>query len=169
MYGGGFSTVPAYLADLFGTQMVGAIHGVLLTAWAAAGVLGTTLVNYIREYQIAHGVPKAEAYDSVMYVLAGLLVLGFLCNLLVRPVADRHFMSEQELAEEKRLAHERNSAVAGGGRADTTIAGIAGGAAVAVPAAATSSVTVLLAWAVVGIPLLIGVSITLQKAVVLFK
>jgi hypothetical protein len=159
MYGGSFSTVPAYLADLFGTQMVGAIHGRLLTAWAAAGVLGTTLVNYIREYQIAHGVPKAQAYDTVMYVLAGLLVLGFLCNLLVRPVAERHFMSEAELVEEKRLARERDGAAA------TVRPGVSGtgGVAVANPAVAA------LGWMMVGVPLLIGVWITLQKAIVLFK
>jgi MFS family permease len=159
MYGGGFSTVPAYLADLFGTQMVGAIHGRLLTAWAAAGVVGTSVVNYIREYQIAHGVPKAQAYDTVMYVLAALLVLGFLCNLLVRPVADRHFMTEQELAEEKRLAHERDGAAGNVG------AGIDHGNV----AVRSNPVVVALAWAVVGIPLLIGVWITLQKASVLFK
>jgi MFS family permease len=173
MYGGGFSTVPAYLADLFGTQMVGAIHGGLLTAWAAAGVLGPTLVNYIREYQIAHGVPKAHAYDTAMYVLAALLVLGFLCNLLVRPVADKHFMSEQELAGEKRLAHERDVAASAGSRAaaaDTVVAGVSGGAAVAaVPVAGGGALVTVLAWAAVGIPLLIGVWITLQKAVVLFK
>jgi MFS family permease len=171
MYGGGFSTVPAYLADLFGTQMVGAIHGRLLTAWAAAGVMGTSLINYIREYQIAHGVPKAQAYDTVMYVLAGLLVLGFLCNLLVRPLADKHFMSDAELAEEKRLARERDIA-ASGARAggDTVVAGVSGGAAVvAAPVVAGSAGLALLAWAAVGIPLLIGVWITLQKAIVLFK
>jgi MFS family permease len=171
MYGGGFATVPAYLADLFGTQMVGAIHGVLLTAWAAAGVLGTSLVNYIREYQIAHGVPKAQAYDTVMVVLAGLLVLGFLCNLLVRPVAERHFMSEQELADEKRLAHERASAadMAGSG-SDTVLPGIGGAGAIAAnPVAGSSPALALLAWALVGVPLLIGVAITLQKAAVLFK
>ena len=171
MYGGGFATVPAYLADLFGTQMVGAIHGRLLTAWAAAGVLGTTLVNTIREYQIAHGVPKAQAYDTVMYVLAGLLVLGFLCNLLVRPVAERHFMSDAELAEEKRLAHERDAAASGGSRVEAVVVGVSsGGAAVAAPAAVSvSPLVVVLAWAVVGIPLLIGVWITVQKAVVLFR
>jgi hypothetical protein len=171
MYGGGFSTVPAYLADLFGTQMVGAIHGRLLTAWAAAGVMGTSLINYIREYQIAHGVPKAQAYDTVMYVLAGLLVLGFLCNLLVRPLAEKYFMSDAELAEEKRLARERDVAASGtraGG--DTVVAGVSGGAAVvAAPVAAGSAGLALLAWAAVGIPLLIGVWITLQKAIVLFK
>jgi MFS family permease len=169
MYGGGFSTVPAYLADLFGTQMVGAIHGRLLTAWAAAGVVGTSLINYIREYQIAHGVPKAQAYDTVMYVLAGLLLLGFVCNRMVRPVAARYFMSEQELAEERRLAHERDGAAARPSADAAGVAGIAGGAAVAVPVAGAGPLVAALAWAVVGVPLLIGVWITLQKAIVLFK
>ena len=77
MYGGGFATVPAYLADLFGTQMVGAIHGRLLTAWSAAGIFGPVLVNYIREYQLSIGVPRAQVYDITMYILAGMLVLGF--------------------------------------------------------------------------------------------
>jgi MFS family permease len=94
MYGGGFATIPAYLADLFGTQYVGAIHGRLLTAWSAAGILGPVLVNYIREYQIGRGVPNAQAYNTTMYILAGLLVVGFFCNMAVRPVAERHFMNE---------------------------------------------------------------------------
>jgi MFS family permease len=98
MYGGGFSTVPAYLADMFGTQYVGAIHGRLLTAWSTAGILGPVLVNYIREYQISRGVPNAQAYNTTMYILAGLLVVGFFCNLAVRPVAAQHYMSESELA-----------------------------------------------------------------------
>jgi MFS family permease len=101
MYGGGFATIPAYLADIFGTQFVGAIHGRLLTAWSAAGILGPVLVNYIREYQIDRGVPAAQAYNVTMYVLAGLLVGGFFCNLAVRPVAERFFMSDQELAAER--------------------------------------------------------------------
>ncbi len=71
MYGGGFSTVPAYLADLFGTQMVGAIHGRVLTAWAAAGIFGPVLISYLREYQLAIGVPRAQVYDITMYILAG--------------------------------------------------------------------------------------------------
>ena len=74
MYGGGFATIPAYLADMFGPQMVGAIHGRLLTAWATAGVLGPVLVNYIREFQITRGVPNAQVYDVTMYILAGFLV-----------------------------------------------------------------------------------------------
>ena len=52
MYGGGFATVPAYLRDMFGTRYVGAIHGLLLTAWSMAGIFGPVLVNYIREYNI---------------------------------------------------------------------------------------------------------------------
>jgi MFS family permease len=99
MYGGGFATIPAYLADMFGTQFVGAIHGRLLTAWSTAGILGPVLVNYIREYQISRGVPNAQAYNTTMYILAALLVAGFACNLAVRPVAERWFMTESELAE----------------------------------------------------------------------
>ena len=60
MYGGGFATVPAYLADLFGTQFVGAIHGRLLTAWATAGILGPVVVNYMREYQLGLGLPRDQ-------------------------------------------------------------------------------------------------------------
>ena len=76
MYGGGFATIPAYLADMFGTQMVGAIHGRLLTAWSTAGMMGPVIVNYIREYEKSIGVPSDKLYDVTMYVLAGLLVLG---------------------------------------------------------------------------------------------
>jgi MFS family permease len=103
MYGGGFATIPAYLADIFGTHFVGAIHGRLLTAWSAAGILGPVLVNYIREYQIKQGIPAAQAYNVTMYVLAALLVAGFLCNLAVRPVADQHYMSDAELERERSL------------------------------------------------------------------
>ena len=95
MYGGGFATIPAYLRDMFGTIQVGAIHGRLLTAWSTAGVLGPVLVNYIREYQIAHGVAKADAYTATMYIMAGLLVVGFVCNLFVHPVHERHVTTEQ--------------------------------------------------------------------------
>ncbi len=90
MYGGGFATVPAYLADVFGTKYVSAVHGRLLTAWSAAGVLGPVLVNYIRQAQIDHGVPKYQAYNVTMYIMAGLLVIAFFANLAVRPVAERY-------------------------------------------------------------------------------
>ncbi|HEV2271479.1 MAG TPA: OFA family MFS transporter [Steroidobacteraceae bacterium] len=93
MYGGGFSTIPAYLKDMFGTRYVGAIHGLLLTAWSAAGVFGPVLVNYIRAYEIAHGVAKANAYNVTMYLMAVLLVVGFFCNLFVSAVNERHHMS----------------------------------------------------------------------------
>jgi MFS family permease len=157
MYGGGFATIPAYIADLFGTQNVGAIHGRILTAWSTAGVLGTVLVNYIREYQLAHGVPKAQAYDVTMYVLAGLIIAGLICNALVRPIDGKHFMNEEELAAERKLAHD--SSVAGGGGQ-----GHQGGS-----VAASNMGLVFLAWTAVGIPLAIGIWITLQKAIVLFK
>jgi MFS family permease len=90
MYGGGFATIPAYLRDLFGVVHVGAIHGRLLTAWSVAGVAGPVLVNYIREYQIAHGVAKANAYSVTMYLMASLLVVGFMANAMVRPVNPSH-------------------------------------------------------------------------------
>jgi MFS family permease len=92
MYGGGFATVPAYLRDMFGTRYVGAIHGMLLTAWSAAGIFGPVLVNYIRQYNVDHGIPKAQAYNVTMYLMAALLVVGFLCNLLIRAVDERHHM-----------------------------------------------------------------------------
>lgn len=153
MYGGGFATVPAYLADLFGTQMVGAIHGRLLTAWAAAGVLGPVLITYLREAQLAAGVERAAAYDMTLYILAGLLVLGFVCNMLVRPVADKYFMTEAELAAERALSHDKG--------ADSARS-------LEWHAAPGSLPLVLLAWAVVVIPLAWGVWITLQKTAVLF-
>src|ERR671933_821486 len=86
MYGGGFATIPAYLRDLFGTMQVGAIHGRLLTAWSVAGVLGPVLVNNIREFQINHGIPKAEAYTVTMYIMAGVLLLGLIANLRMSAV-----------------------------------------------------------------------------------
>ncbi len=99
MYGGGFSTIPAYLADIFGTRFVGGIHGRLLTAWSTAGVLGPVLVNYIREFQIEQGTPKADAYNVTMYVMASILVFGFVCNLMIRPVHEKHHMKHDEFDE----------------------------------------------------------------------
>jgi MFS family permease len=153
MYGGGFSTVPAYLADLFGTQMVGAIHGRLLTAWATAGILGPIVVNYMREYQLGLGIPREQVYNQTMYILVGMLVIGLVCNLMIKPVADKWFMTDAELAEEKRLAHERALATeAGMGSANGN--GEAG---------TSSPAMVALAWAAVGIPLAWGLWRTLQS------
>jgi len=95
MYGGGFATVPAYLRDMFGTRYVGAIHGLLLTAWSMAGIFGPVLVNYIRQYNVEHGVAKAAAYNVTMYVMAVLLIIGFFCNLFVQAVNERHHMKHE--------------------------------------------------------------------------
>jgi len=156
MYGGGFATVPAYLGDLFGTQMVGAIHGRLLTAWSAAGILGPIVVNYMREYQLGLGIPREQVYNQTMYILVGMLVIGLICNLMVRPVADKWFMTDAELAEEKRLAHDRAVAAE---------VGTATGGSVR----ATASSTVVLAWLAVGIPLAWGVYRTLISAAKFFN
>ncbi len=76
MYGGGFATVPAYLADMFGTQFVGAIHGRLLTAWSTAGIIGPVVVNYVTEFQLAAGVPRDQLYNTTMCILCAMLVAG---------------------------------------------------------------------------------------------
>ncbi|MDZ4687822.1 MAG: OFA family MFS transporter, partial [Planctomycetaceae bacterium] len=94
MYGGGFATIPAYLRDLFGAYQVGAIHGRLITAWSVAALLGPSLVNYISTARIEAGVPKAEAYNSTMFLMAGLLMIGLVANLLVRPVDPKHHVAE---------------------------------------------------------------------------
>jgi MFS family permease len=156
MYGGGFATVPAYLADMFGTHVVGAIHGRLLTAWSAAGLFGPVIVNYIREYQLAHGVPRAAVYDITMYVLCVLLAVGFLCNLLVRPVNEKHFMKEEELV--KAQTRSTQAAVGAPAREPDPGSTAQGGAA-----------RLALAWLAVGIPLAWGVYKTLDKAIVLFR
>jgi MFS family permease len=97
MYGGGFATIPAYLRDLFGTMHLGAIHGRLITAWSMAAVLGPQLVNYVSTYRIEHGIARAEAYNLTMYLMAGLLLVGLVCNLLVRPVDQRFHYREVAL------------------------------------------------------------------------
>ena len=154
MYGGGFATVPAYLADMFGTQFVGAIHGRLLTAWSTAGIVGPVVVNYIREAQIAAGVPRALVYDRTMLILAGMLVLGFVANLLIRPVAEKWFMSDEEVAQlhaqyAKAHAHDPSGSFGiGRGGLDASTA---------------------LAWTLIGIPIAWGVWITFSKALILFK
>ena len=156
MYGGGFSTVPAYLADLFGTEMVGAIHGRLLTAWATAGILGPVIVNYMREYQIGLGIPREQVYNQTMIILAGMLMLGLLCNLLIRPVEDKWFMSDDELSDEKRIAHEtiKNVETALG---ETSVN------------SNNNLIMVLLAWTAVLLPLGWGIYRTLLNVVKFFS
>jgi MFS family permease len=153
MYGGGFATVPAYLSDLFGTKMVGAIHGRLLTAWSAAGVLGPWLIGAFREYQLTQGVPKAQVYSTTMYWLAGLLALGFVCNLLIKPVAEGKFMTPAQIAELD----------AAGTRAGATASAAPSG-----DGAPSPTWLVAAAWLAVGIPIAWGVWMTVQKAAILF-
>ena len=152
MYGGGFATVPAYLADLFGTQFVGAIHGRLLTAWSTAGIVGPVVVNYIREFQINAGVPRAQVYDFTMYILAGMLVVGFICNLMIKPIDPRWYMKEEEVMALQ--ARTTSTAIAAGGSYGIGKGGLDGAAVVA--------------WLIVSVPILWGVWITLSKAWVLF-
>jgi MFS family permease len=147
MYGGGFATVPAYLADIFGMRFVGAIHGRLLTAWSTAGVVGPFVIGYIRDAQIAAGVNRAEVYDRTFYILAGFLVIGFVCNALVRPVATKWLMSDPAPQKGARAAAGQSFGI-----------GLGGG----------FSVGTALAWLAVGLPILWGVYQTLQSAVKIF-
>jgi MFS family permease len=150
MYGGGFATVPAYLADVFGTQFVGAIHGRLLTAWGTAGIVGPVVVNYIRQAQIDAGVPREQVYDFTLYILAGFLAVGFLCNWAIKPLTQKWFMSDKQveaLQPKIAVAASGGSQGVGAWRLDATSA---------------------LAWLAVGIPIAWGVWITFESALVLF-
>jgi MFS family permease len=152
MYGGGFATVPAYLADMFGTQFVGAIHGRLLTAWSTAGIIGPVVVNYIREAQLAAGVPRDHLYDFTMYILCAMLIAGLICNFLVKPVDPKWYMKPEDVA--------KLQAASGAGAAASGSFGIGKGG-FDLPAAVF--------WAFVGIPLAWGIWITLQSTAVLFR
>jgi MFS family permease len=155
MYGGGFATIPAYLADIFGTQFVGAIHGRLLTAWATAGIVGPVVVNYIREAQVAAGVaPGPDLYTGTMYILAGMLALGLVANALVRPLPEKWFMSAAEVASLQAKTAAASARDVGGSF------GIGKGG---------LDAKAMLAWAAVGLPILWGVWVTLGKAAVLFR
>ncbi|TMV74692.1 OFA family MFS transporter, partial [Thioclava sp. BHET1] len=151
MYGGGFSTVPAYLADIFGTQMVGAIHGRLITAWSAAGIIGPMLIAGVRQYQLDHGVAHNLVYDRTLYIMAGLLFIGLICNALIKPVDEKHFMSDEELARERALQHDKSTSqeVSSAARGSFGALGV-------------------VFWLAVGIPFLIGVWIALAKGAALF-
>jgi MFS family permease len=154
MYGGGFATIPAYLADIFGTRFVGAIHGRILTAWSVAGILGPVLVNYIREFQIDKGLPLAQVYNTTMYVLASLLVLGLLCNLAMKHVAENHYMTKEDLEKETRLAHE-----AAAKKEKTKLEWHPD---------PSSWTLVFIAWVAIGIPLGWGIWQTMRSAAKLF-
>jgi len=154
MYGGGFATVPAYLADMFGTQFVGAIHGRLLTAWSTAGVIGPVVVNYIREAQLAAGVPRDHLYDFTSYVLCGMLIIGLICNFLIKPVNPKWFMSQEEVAK-LQAASAQSAMGTPSGSFGIGKGGLDWQAAVF--------------WAFVGIPLAWGVWTTLKAAATIFQ
>jgi MFS family permease len=153
MYGGGFATVPAYLADMFGTQFVGAIHGRLLTAWSTAGIIGPVVVNYIREFQLAAGVPRDHLYDTTMYILCAMLVAGLICNYLIKPVDPKWNMSAEEVAKLQAAGAKREAGMQHGSF------GIGKGG---------LDVKAALFWAFVGVPLAWGVWKTLESAVKIF-
>ncbi|HET6839482.1 MAG TPA: OFA family MFS transporter [Bradyrhizobium sp.] len=153
MYGGGFATVPAYLADMFGTQFVGAIHGRLLTAWSTAGIIGPVVVNYIREAQLAAGVPRDHLYNFTMYILCAMLIIGLICNYLIKPVDSKWHMSAEEVAKLQAASAKSASAVQYGSF------GIGKGG---------LDVKAALFWAFVGIPIAWGVLKTLESAVKIF-
>jgi MFS family permease len=153
MYGGGFATIPAYLADMFGTQFVGAIHGRLLTAWSTAGVVGPLLVGYIRDAQLRAGIERALVYDRTMYILAGLLVVGLICNFLIKPVDHKWHMNADEVAR-LQAASAKNSSSAPSGSFCIDKVGFDAKAA--------------LFWAYVAIPLAWGVYKTLESAIKIF-
>jgi MFS family permease len=150
MYGGGFATIPAYLADVFGTQMVGAIHGRILTAWSVAGVAGPMLIAALRQAQLDSGVPKNLVYDGTLYIMAGLLAVGLICNLLIRPVQEKYYMTDEALLRERSLQHEDMAAA----DAETAARGSFG-------------VLGVIAWLAVGAPFAVGLYIALQKAAAL--
>jgi MFS family permease len=150
MYGGGFATVPAYLADMFGTQFVGAIHGRLLTAWSTAGIIGPVVVNYLREFQLAAGVPRDQLYNTTMYILCAMLIAGLICNYLIKPVDQKWHMSEAEVAK-LQAASAASGAMGPSGSYGIGFGGLDAKAA--------------LFWAFVGIPLAWGVWKTLESAV----
>jgi hypothetical protein len=154
MYGGGFATIPAYLADIFGTQHVGAIHGRLLTAWSLAGIVGPMLISYLREYQLAIGIPTDQAYNSSFKILALLLVVGFILNLLVKPVNKKYAMTEKELKNEQGALKRQDSTSNSTVRSKTNTS--------------LQKIILPVAWLVVGVPIILGVLNALQKGIIIF-
>ncbi|AKO36750.1 MFS transporter [[Haemophilus] ducreyi] len=154
MYGGGFAAIPAYLRDLFGSYQVGAIHGRVLLAWSTAAVIGPVLVNYIRHMQIDSGVPAAQAYSVTMYIMAGLLFIGFFCNLGVKAVNQKHHhqLTIKEAAHSAKAADETVIS-------DTYLV---------VEEVAQGGCMIWLRWLIVTIPLLYGVSMVFAKVMELF-
>jgi MFS family permease len=152
-YGGGFATAPAYLRDLFGVFQVGAIHGRLLTAWSAAGVVGPLIVNGFLDAQGKPGTLTAAAYRPALFTMVGVLAVGFVANLLIRPVAERfheqHTKAAEGPADEDVMAAEAPSTATGG-------------------TASRQQGRLVLSWALVVLLLAYGVEQTLTTAAKLF-
>lgn len=104
MYGGGFATIPAYLKDLFGGYNVSAIHGRLLTAWSTAGIVGPLIVNGILDHYVANHMNRQDAYPRILHIMCGLLVVGFIANLMVRPVDAKYWLKENTVPEPSLVA-----------------------------------------------------------------
>jgi Na+/melibiose symporter-like transporter len=105
MYGGGFATIPAYLKDLFGGYNVSAIHGRLLTAWSMAGIIGPLIVNGILDYYVENKMPKEDAYPLILHIMSGLLLIGFIANMLVRAVDKKYWLKDKDVSEAVGAAH----------------------------------------------------------------
>lgn len=153
MFGGAFAVVPAYLSDLFGSEMISAIQGRVLTAWSTAGIIGPLLIGTIRDFQVGNGVDLARAYDPAFYVIAGLLLVGLICNTLVRPVPDHCFMSSGEL--ERHRHGSRHNGPETRSAENTVEIGL------------TLTATVAGAWLAVCIPIGWGICMTVARAAVL--
>ena len=154
MYGGGFATIPAYLADIFGTQHVGAIHGRLLTAWSIAGIIGPMLISYLREYQLAIGIPPDQAYNSSFKILALLLVVGFILNLLIKPVNKKFYMTAKQLEAEQITTESKKEKLLSSSTHTNK---------------ALQSVLLPIAWLVVSVPIGWGIINALQKGLIIFS
>ncbi|MCX8502298.1 MAG: OFA family MFS transporter [Alphaproteobacteria bacterium] len=151
IFGAGFATIPAYLADVFGTQFVGAILGRILTAWSVAGILGPLVVSYFHSRAKGLGYPSQNYYDLTLYVMAGMLVLGFVANFFIRPVNPKWHMTDNQI-KEANVTFERGKKPTSG----SSDGGIGVGT--------LASPMVWLAWSPVVLPLLWGVWQAFDKA-----
>ncbi len=153
-YGGGYAVIPAYLNDLYGQQFVGAIHGRVLTAWSAAGLLSPLFINVLREMQLNAGVAKAAAYSMTLYCMAALLVLEIVFITLIRPVNPKWHMTPEEFAAEKAILEDKlKAAMAEGIVTGKEEVGMG---------------MFILRWLFVGIPLAYGVAMTAIQTAKMF-
>ena len=150
MYGCFYHT--CLLSRYFWNTTCGCHSWSLLTAWATAGILGPMLVFYLREYQIEQGVDPSQAYNLSMYILAGLLVIGLISNLLVKPVNKKYVMTKSELNKERKVMTTSSSRSVS---AQSSNVGL-------------QKLILPIAWMVVGIPLFLAIYNTLDKALVIF-